>query len=103
MKQNYSNIRIYGEYNYEKDSKLYSMTDVVYSVYNTNNYNVRLALPNKLYESIVCGNPIIVTSDTYLENYVKNLELGFPSLQRCSSEKLIKSLLVIKTDSRYFK
>lgn len=97
--KNYSNIRIYGEYNYEKDiAKLYSMTDVVYSVYNTDNYNVRLALPNKLYESIVCGKPIIVASDTYLENYVKKLGVGFsvPYKDVKALKKLIKELVTNK-------
>lgn len=74
----YKNVKVLGRYNYEQDiSRLYSMVDVVYSLYNVDNYNVKLALPNKLYESIVCGKPIIVAKDTYLEEYVKELEVGF--------------------------
>ena len=74
----YKNVKVLGRYNYEQDiSKLYSMVDVVYSLYNVDNYNVKLALPNKLYESIVCGKPIIVAKDTYLEEYVKELGVGF--------------------------
>ncbi|MEN6590761.1 MAG: glycosyltransferase [Fervidobacterium sp.] len=74
----YRNVKVLGKYIYEKDiSRLYSMVDVVYSLYNTDNYNVKLALPNKLYESIVCGKPIIVASGTYLEEYVKKLGIGF--------------------------
>ena len=74
----YKNVKVLGRYNYEQDiSKLYSMVDVVYSLYNVDNYNVKLALPNKLYEAIVCGKPIIVAKDTYLEEYVKELGVGF--------------------------
>ena len=74
----YRNVKVLGRYNYEQDiSRLYSMVDVVYSLYNTDNYNVKLALPNKLYESIVCGKPIIVARGTYLEEYVKKLGVGF--------------------------
>ncbi|HPP11001.1 MAG TPA: hypothetical protein PLK41_08435, partial [Defluviitoga tunisiensis] len=43
----------------------------------TDNYNVKLLLPNRLYESIVCGKPIIVARGTYLEEYVKKLGVGF--------------------------
>ncbi len=74
----YNNVMVTGQYDYERDIlRLYSSVDVVYSVYNTDNFNVRLALPNKLYESIVCGKPIIVASGTYLEEYVKKLGVGF--------------------------
>ena len=74
----YRNVKVLGKYNYEQDiSRLYSMVDVVYSLYNVDNYNVKLALPNKLYESIVCGKPIIVAKDTYLEEYVRKLGVGF--------------------------
>ena len=74
----YKNVKVLGRYNYEQDiSRLYSMVDVVYSLYNVDNYNVKLALPNKLYEAIVCGKPIIVAKDTYLEEYVKELGVGF--------------------------
>jgi len=97
--KNYSNIRIYGEYNYERDiAKLYSMPDVIYSVYNTDNFNVRLLLPNRLYESIVCGKPIIVASNTYLEKYVKKLGVGFsvPYKDVKALKKLIKELVTNK-------
>jgi len=74
----YKNVKVLGRYNYEQDiSRLYSMVDVVYSLYNVDNYNVKLLLPNKLYEAIVCGKPIIVAKDTYLEEYVKELGVGF--------------------------
>lgn len=97
--KNYSNIRIYGEYNYERDiAKLYSMPDVIYSVYNTDNFNVRLLLPNRLYESIVCGKPIIVASNTYLEDYVRKLGVGFsvPYKDVKALKKLIKELVTNK-------
>lgn len=97
--KHYSNIRIYGEYNYEKEiTKLYSMSDIIYSVYNNDNFNVRLALPNKLYESIVCGKPIIVASNTYLEDYVRKLGVGFsvPYKDVKVLRKLIRELVTNK-------
>lgn len=79
----YKNVKVLGRYNYEQDiSSLYSLVDVVYSLYNVDNYNVKLALPNKLYESIVCGKPIIVAKDTYLEEYVRKLGVGFSAPYR---------------------
>ncbi|WKV08012.1 glycosyltransferase [Thermoanaerobacterium sp. CMT5567-10] len=74
----YSNIRMLGSYDYEKDIVyLYSLVDCIYSVYDLISDNVRLALPNKLYEAIICELPIIVSKGTKLEEFVKNKGLGF--------------------------
>lgn len=66
-----------GHYDYGKDiAKLYGMTDCVYSVYNADNPNVKIALPNKLYEAVYCKLPIIVAKGTYLEELVKEWGVG---------------------------
>ncbi|MGV8104222.1 MAG: glycosyltransferase [Mesotoga sp.] len=78
LSKTYSNAKITGEYNYKKEIvNLYSEVDLVYAVYNTKGINERLALPNKLYEAIVCGIPIVVSKGTCLEKYVKELGVGF--------------------------
>ena len=50
--------------------------DCVFAVYDADNPNVRIALPNKLYESILCELPIIVAKGTYLEELVKEWGVG---------------------------
>jgi glycosyltransferase involved in cell wall biosynthesis len=78
LSKKHSNVKIKGEYNYKKEiASLYSDVDLVYAVYDTKGINERLALPNKLYESIVCGIPIVVSKGTCLEKYVKELGVGF--------------------------
>lgn len=78
LSKTYSNVKITGEYNYKKEIvSLYSEIDLVYAVYNTKGINERLALPNKLYEAIVCEIPIVVSKGTCLELYVKELGVGF--------------------------
>lgn len=73
-----ANVTLLGGYDYEKDiARIYSGLDIVYSVYDPEMLNVKLALPNKLYEAIVCEIPIIVASGTCLEEYVKELGVGF--------------------------
>lgn len=75
--QNKENVIITGKYDYQKEIKsLYEMVDCVYSVYDNTNLNVRIALPNKLYESIYCELPIIVAKNTYLEEIVNALGVG---------------------------
>ena len=67
-----------GKYDYAKDiASLYSQIDCVYAVYDSSNPNVRMALPNKLYEAIFCGLPIIVAKGTYLAELVEKWGVGF--------------------------
>jgi succinoglycan biosynthesis protein ExoL len=92
----YSNVKVTGEYIYAKDIKsIYSDVDLVYAVYDTKDLNERLALPNKLYEAIVCEIPIVVASDTCLEEYVKELGVGF-SVPHGDVESLRNLLMSLK-------
>ena len=70
-------IKFYGKYDYNTEiAKMYSMVDCVYAVYDATLFNVRVALPNKLYESIYCGIPIIVAKNTYLSELVNKWGVG---------------------------
>jgi len=74
----YSNVLVTGSYDYSRDvANIYSVIDLVYSVYTAKKLNERLAIPNKLYESIVCGIPILVAKNTRLAEYVEDLGVGF--------------------------
>jgi len=73
-----SYITFIGPYEYEKDApSLYGKVDIIFSVYDTSIANVRIALPNRFYESIVCGLPIIVAKGTCLEKYVMKYDIGY--------------------------
>lgn len=88
------NVVITGPYDYSSIADIYSQIDIVYSVYPTNLINVTLALPNKLYEAIMCGLPIIVSKGTALAEYVEQLDIGFAVSDRDIDElqELIKLL-----------
>lgn len=71
-------VFIHGSFDYERDIiNIYQKVDVIYSVYDAEQLNVRLALPNKLYESILTGKKIIVASDTLLASKVIELGVGW--------------------------
>ena len=92
----YHNVNIIGAYNYERDIlDIYSKIDVVYSVYDAEDFNVRVAIPNRLYESIVCGLPIIVAKNTALSWVVKKYGVGFEVSSSNVNElkELIKNIL----------
>ena len=70
-------VKFTGKYNYTDEIvKLYEMVDCIYAVYDQNNPNVQIALPNKLYEAVICRLPIIVAKGTYLSDIVEQYQIG---------------------------
>lgn len=70
-------VEMYGPYNYEKEIvSLYEKVDCTYSVYNAELENVKIALPNRLYESIICEMPIIGAKGTVLGQFIEEEQIG---------------------------
>ncbi|WP_342600223.1 glycosyltransferase [Psychrobacillus sp. FSL H8-0483] len=92
------NIIIYGPYKYEEEiATLYSEVDCIYSMYDTKIQNVRIALPNRLYEAAICGLPLIVSKETELSNIVEKEVLGV-SVADGNINELTNALLKLKND-----
>lgn len=86
-------VEFYGPYNYEKEIiGLYESIDCVYSVYDTNFLNVRIALPNRLYEAIACSLPIIGAEGTMLGKFIDEYKIGF-TVGSNDNEKLKNELI----------
>ena len=88
-----------GQYDYSTDiAMLYGKVDCVYAVYDADNPNVRIALPNKLYESIVCHLPIIVAKKTYLSELVERWGVGV-SVDHHNLKDLVEAISKLKNGS----
>lgn len=74
--------------------QIYFNIDLVLSTYDIEHENVRYAEPNKIYEAIYFETPIIVSSGTFLESKVKQLNIGYSVDPQNSSEviSLIKGI-----------
>ena len=96
------NVTFTGKYNYDTEiAGLYSMVDCVFAVYDADNPNVRIALPNKLYESIICELPIIVAKNTYLSELVEEWQIGM-AVGHKSTEDLKQAIEKLVTDKNYY-
>ena len=73
----FQRFKYFGAYSPSEIGSLYENVDFVFSAYDTNQPNVRLALPNKLYEAVLARVPIIVSSGTYLSEIVERNGIGF--------------------------
>jgi len=72
-------------------------TDVVVCIFDPNNKNNQVGLPNKVFEAAVCGRPLIVTKDLYYEKVV--VEKGkFGIAIEYTKEALKNAILKLKYD-----
>lgn len=72
-----SNISWNGMYNNPEDlEKIYSNIDINFVVYDNVYNNVRIAIPNKLYESILFKRPILCCTESEFGNEVIKLGIG---------------------------
>lgn len=95
-------VEYHGKYNYETEiAKLYGQVDCIYSVYDADLNNVRIALPNKLYESIYCELPIIVAKGTYLSELVEEMGVGIAVNHR-NAEELKEVIFKLSNDNKYY-
>ena len=71
------NVVFLGKYNYkEKICSIYEQIDCVYSLYDTSIKNVKVALPNKLYEGAFCNLPFIASKGTYVGELIEKYNFG---------------------------
>ena len=90
------NVKFFGRYAYESQiAQLYGKVDCVYAVYDAENPNVRIALPNKLYESVYCGLPIIVAKGTYLAEIVEKYGVGI-AVTHNKAQELVDTIMRLK-------
>lgn len=64
-------VEVLGPFRYrDSASRLFEDLDLIYSVYDAEDANVRLAIAGKYYEAQITGIPLLVAEDTYLESLV---------------------------------
>ena len=96
------NIKYFGKYDYNSEiAKLYGQVDCIYSVYDADMNNVKVALPNKLYESILCELPIIVAKGTYLAVLVEKMGVGI-AVSHKDERELEQVIRRLSTDKKYY-
>lgn len=63
------NVDFCGQFPREKTMALYEKTDIINNIYGNDNIHVRTALSNKLYYSLFLNIPIMVCSNTAMEEF----------------------------------
>ncbi len=73
----YENIKYIGQVEYERVLELTSGSDILYAVYNPDSTTNKFASPNKFFEAVAYGKPIIVASGTSVDEKVADYDMGY--------------------------
>ena len=76
LSEKYGNIFYYGQMKYEDVLNLEEDANVLFATYNPEISNHKYSAPNKLYEAMALGKPIIVCKNTGIDELVKNENIG---------------------------
>ncbi|WP_373598233.1 glycosyltransferase [Paraclostridium bifermentans] len=71
------NIVYYGKVDYAKSLEIMKNSDIIAAMYCKNIHNHIYAAPNKYYEALMLGKPIITTKGTLIGNNVEKNQVGF--------------------------
>lgn len=94
MSRKYENIQFYGKMNYEDVLKLESTVDIMTALYDPSLKNHQYAAPNKFYEALMLGKPLIVAKGTFIDEIVENKEIGWVLNETSNNiEQNIKQIL----------
>ena len=76
MDQKYENIKFYGRLTYDQTLALEKSCDVMVAVYDPTISNHRYAAPNKFYESLMLGKPVVMVKGTGMSQVVAENHVG---------------------------
>lgn len=72
----YENIIFYGKISYEKTLELENQCDIITAIYDPEKRNHYYAAPNKFYEALMLGKPLIMVKGTGMSEIVENNNIG---------------------------
>ena len=70
------NIKFYGRLTYDQTLALEKECDIMLAVYDPQIENHRYAAPNKFYESLMLGKPVVMVKNTGMSQVVSDNEIG---------------------------
>ena len=76
MAERFDNIHFYGRLTYENTLALENECDIILAVYDPAIENHRFAAPNKFYESLMLGKPVVMVKNTGMSQAVEENDIG---------------------------
>ncbi|MFC6176221.1 glycosyltransferase [Companilactobacillus huachuanensis] len=77
IKNSSSNIKFYGKVSYDDGLAISNISDIMIAMYNPSVKNHKYSAPNKFYEALFLGKPIVVSNGTGIDSFVKKYDVGY--------------------------
>lgn len=74
--QHMSNVNWYGRISYSRALKLSAAADTLFATYDPTIPNHRYSSPNKVFEAMLLGKPVIVAQDTNMDRIIRQAGCG---------------------------
>jgi len=94
---NANNVKFLGKLSYDEVIKYTFEADLLFALYDPIIPNHKYSSPNKLFEAMMCGKPIIVSNNTKMANIVKKSNCGI-AIQYNNIDHLRKSIVTLKNN-----
>lgn len=78
-----TNTEFHGRFPQEDTLSFYCKTDIINNAYGNDTLNLRTALSNKLYYSLMFHLPILVSTETFMEEITKEYGFGYTFAETC--------------------
>ncbi len=82
------NVRFFGRVGMEEGLRMSKHADIIYTMYCKSNPNHIFAAPNKYYEALMLGKPLLTTEGIIIADKVRKNDIGFVSEE--TKEDLLK-------------
>lgn len=96
-----TNIFLYGKYNYRNIEKIYTTLDFIWAAYPNKDENVKYAISNKFFESLLYMTPGIFSENTKLGELVEKNQIGITIDPYQSFESVFTNMCIV--DFKYRK
>jgi hypothetical protein len=70
-------VKFFGKYDYKTIADIYALSDIVWAVYPSLDYNVKYAISNKFYECLLFNKPGVFAKNTMLGDLVETDQIGY--------------------------
>lgn len=97
----YSNIFFYGKMSYSNVIALEKKCDCLIALYDPKIKNHRYAAPNKFYEALALGKPLIMFHNTGMDNYVDEYNFGITI--DYSIDSLKSAMINVEKNIQYYR
>lgn len=97
------NVSLSGRYEREEEINLYKNSDLINVLRYNDGINNKTALPNRLYNAVIYGKPMIAFEGTHLSEEIERYELGLVLSSLDKVEMKIKDYITTFNDFEYQK